>query len=437
MYPDLFRKHALPRGLVLGAGLCLATTAQATDLYRAGSDPTAMGAGAIISLSDSPLTALSANPALLSGLPDGGVFALQGLWVEARFVSSLGEAAEADEGPGILPEFAIKRDVTNSRWSWGAGFMVSSAMEADFRFNDPPGAADVSYGLQTHRASYVVAEVSGALSYRLSDKLAAGLSLGLLYNRNQLEAPYIFQSFAPLQGLKVLVDLDADDIAANAGFGLSWRLRDDLHVQLAYTLETEFEAEGQLDGNLAGLGLGIRQDFSYGVEVETALPALFTAGLSWSASDRLRIGLQFDRIAWGDSFDSLPITLTGGSNEDLNGVIGSDGLRDVAPLLWEDEDVWHLGAEYALDGGVILRAGFEDSEHPVPTRTLTPMTGAIIDRAFSLGARLPLSGRMLDLYYRYSDSETLRVDDSLLLSGEYNGSSLSLGLHSLGLSISF
>ena len=432
------KANAFPlTALCVGCAISFSPNLLATDLIRLSADPQARGSGDITGFSDSPLSAISANPAILGRLEDRVDLALNAVYVDARFTTKLGSTVEADNGPGIVPEFAIKRSIADSNWSWGAGLVVQSAMEADFYYIDPPGTAGVSYGPQTHRSSYSVIKGSGALSYEANDKLTVGFSLGVVQNRNQLEAPYIFQSHPVLAGLKVLVDLDVDDIAFNGGVGLEYQMSESVRFSLAYSAESDFNAEGDASGNLGQLGMGIQESFSYQARVDTGLPATLSAGVLWQATDRLTVGAQFDRVGWADTFDSLPITLTQGNNNDLNTFLGSTSIVDVAPLDWEDQDTVHLGIEYLMPAGRVLRLGVDGSHVPVPTSTMTPLTGAILERGFSAGTTFSVNDTTVDVYYRYSGGDDVSIIDSQLRGDEYDNTNLSLKIHSFGVSVSF
>lgn len=427
-------KTVLASGFVLG-GLLLSGFASATDLVRLTSSAGSEGAGSIVGIAPTPQTAVLANPALLSRMEDSMAFTVSGLHVNSDFTSKLGEVSTADSGPGLLPEFGIKGSVADSGWSWGAALTIQSALLADFEFTDPPGTAGVSYGVQRHRSEWVIAKAGAALSYQFNDRFSAGLTVGVAYNRNELEAPYIFQSHPVLTGLKVLVDLSADDIALTSGLGISYAVSDSVDFNLAYLLRTDFSADGDLSGNLGQLGLGIQEDFTYAANVETALPAVLLAGLSWRASEQLTLGLQWDRVHWQDSFETLPLRLTRGSNADLNTFLGESYIFDTAPLQWRDQDTFHVGGEYSMSGGVKLRFGYENTESPVPGRTFTPMTGAIFDRAYSAGMQFTMGRNVVDVAYRYSTGNDLHVLDSALAGNEYDGTQQSLSLHSLVFSI--
>ncbi len=423
--------------LTVATLLCASQSILATDLIRSGSSAATMGSGGVTGLSQDALTSLSSNPAYLASLENSNQVSVAALLVDSEFTSSLGETVAADSGPGIFPEFALSRRVADTPWTWGAGANVLSAMRADFQFADPIGASGVSYGHQTHRSEFVVVKLSAGVAYRISNALSIGASMGVAYNRNQLKAPYIFQSSPTLRGFKILADLDADDFALTTSVGINYQLNSDWQFNIAYNPEVSFSANGELIGDLAQLGLGIPQAFAYNANVKTALPTTLIAGLTWQASDRLQLGVQYDSIGWQKSFDTLPIRLTNGSNQELNRLVGDDFIEDTAPLNWDNQRAVHVGTVYTTKRGRTFRAGLENSNVPPPRSTLTPLTGAILDTVYSLGFDFPVAGAKVDFAYRYSVGSDTRVINSDLLAGEYSNSELSLKLHSVILSLSF
>lgn|GEM_PF-1498768 len=420
---------------LLSLTLLIAYPASATDLVRFTSSAASEGAGSIVSIAPTPQTAILANPAFLSTMADGSTLTLTALRVDSDFTSKLGESSPADAGPGLLPDLGIKGRFSESAWSWGAGMVIQSALSADFLFEDPPGTGGVSYGVQQHRAEWVIAKIAGALSYQFNENLSVGLSLGFAYNRNELEAPYIFQSHPLLRGSKALIDLSVDDFSLTALLGMHYAFSDALGFNLAYSLKTDFSSQGDLTGNLGQLGLGIAEDFAYAARIDTALPAAVLAGFNWRVSEQLTLAIQWDRIYWADSFESLPLQLSQGRNTELNNLLGSSELFDSAPLSWRDQDTLHVGGEYRLERGATLRFGLEDSESIVPGETFTPMTGAILDRAYSFGLQFTLGRRVVDLAYRYSTGDDLQIIDSQLAGDEYDGTRQTLALHSLVLTL--
>jgi long-chain fatty acid transport protein len=392
------------------SALCFTFQLQASDLYRIGASPESLGMGSVAGLTGDPLAAMSANPALLSGQSRQVVISVESMLVNAELTTRTGEQVSADKGPAFVPQVAASIPVGNSL-TLGLGAQVQSGMQASFVYNDPAGTLGVSYGRQVHESGYLVFNTAAALSWALNDDLSVGIQLGLAYNRNQLEAPYIFQSHPALKGLKVLVDLEVDEISPSLALGINYRLTEGTSFNLGWGIENSFHAEGELSGNLSQLGLGIQEDFRYQAVVDTGLPAFVSVGLIHRFNPVLRGGLQVDWINWKNTFRELPIHLTEGSNHDLNSFLGSNSIDDTAPLDWDNQTVVHLGGEYQRHGRH-YRIGYEHADVPVPTTTFTPMTGAIFRHAFMAGAGFQAGNMPVDVYYRFSTSgDATRVNN--------------------------
>lgn len=382
-----------------------------------------------------PLSAISGNPAWLAGLPRATQISMEAFGVDAELRSKLGERSDSTNSGGVLPEAAFALPLGDGRLVLGGGTKAFSATQARFFYTDPPGTLGVSYGPQKHEATYVVGGAALGLGWQATERLALGLQASVLYNRNQLRAPYIFQSHPVLKNLKVLVDLDANDIGWSYIAGLDYALSEALQLSVAYGGEADFSANGDLQGNLGRLGLGIRPTFNYNANVKTALPAFWSLALVGRVSPTTKVGLEYKQVQWQDNFETLPITLTDGDNAELNQFLGSTSLIDSAPLDWNDQDTWHIGLEQSI-GEYLFRLGYDYSTQAVPTSTMTPMTGAIFRNGFSMGLTMPMGERLMDVYYRFSTSSGNRhVNDSILAAGEHNGYALRLNLHSIGVSV--
>jgi len=324
-----------------------------------------------------------------------------------------------------------------NRLTLGASVSPVSSLEADWEFPDPPGALGVTFGQQTHKSSFIALRSAVGLGYQVNPRFSIGTSVGLIYNRNRLKAPYIFQSHpilaGALGGVKVLTNLEADGFGWNGVFSATYRLHDDVELGLSYTTETDFEATGTIRG-LAPLGIG---SFTHDAEVETHLPQIVSTGLSWEINDPLRIGFQVDWIDWSDAFEDLPLHLTNGTNAVLNGILGSTSIDDTAPLNWKDRFVYRLGLEYDWSEQLQLRAGYSFGESPVQSETLTPTTAAIMKHTLGFGAGYRMGKYNIDLAYQWDLPTEDGVGTSQLLAGEYNNSEVDVSIHWLSIAISF
>jgi len=144
---------------------------------------------------------------------------------------------------------------------------------------------------------------------------------------------------------------------------------------------------------------------------------------------------QLERWGWRDSFSSLPITLTNGSNAAINGLVGSNRIVEEVPLAWTNQLVRRAGVEFAWRPAVILRGGYAYGPSPVPTNTLTPMTAAIVEHTVGFGVGLLQGKTRLDVGYQWSPVAERRVQDTVLQGSEYDNTSVAVGVQGLVVSL--
>ena len=377
--------------------------------------------GSDLVFSGSPLGAMNSNPAALSRWKNHELqLSLTTAILDAEYSNSVSNDNEADSTPGLIPDFAYIHSLTD-RLTLGVAINPISAVEADWKFLDPPGAVG-SYGLQTHKSSFVALRSALGLGFEVTPEFSLGASVGLIYNRNRLKAPYIFQTATGLAGTKVLANLDADGIGWNRVFSGIYRPNEIFEFSLGYTTRTTFTADGTLRGTSDPvIGVG---DFAYDAEVKTALPQMISVGMGWQVTHPLRVGLQIDWIDWSDAFDRLPLTLTNGTNGALPATI-----NDVAPLDWEDRFVYRFGAEYDWSDKLQIRAGYSFGESPAPSETLTPTSAVIMKHTLGFGAGYRVGNYTIDLAYQWDLPTEDKTGTSRLLAGEYNGSRTDISIH--------
>ncbi len=416
----------------------LSFSANANGLLRngLGSRAASLG-GAGLAYSDDPLNAINSHPAGLSHTTDEIFeFGLSTAFLDAEYSNSQSQDNEADSWTGVLPEAAYSKRM-NDRLILGASISPVSALEADWNFIDPPGALGITFGPQEHKSSFLVLRTAAGFGYEVTPEFSVGASIGLLYNRNRLHAPYVFQSHpvlaGALGGAKVLANLEADGFGVNGVLSAGLKLSEKLQLMLSYTTKSSFDATGTIRG-LAPLGIGA---YEYDAEVETQMPQMLGGAIHWEASPQWRLGLQIDWIDWSDAFEDLPLHLTNGTNAALNGILGSNRIDDTAPLDWEDQIVYRFGAEYDWSEKLTLRGGYSYGDSPVQSEFLTPTTAAIIQHTISLGAGYQAGNYIIDLAYQWDLPTSDSVGNSGLLAGEYSNSEVDVSIHWLSIGIRF
>lgn len=420
------------------SALALASPTLANGVFRDGNSARAMSlAGADVAWARDPVAALASNPAGLSSLtrPELQIGALA-VRTEGSFQRPPDSNGSLDDRLRGAPDLAFALPLDRLPIVLGLSAGTDAAAIADWQYVDPAGGlgGTTSYGDREHRSELVLLRTALGAAIELHPRLRFGVSVGLLYNRNQLRSPFIFQSEPALQGAKTLLDLRTEGFGWDARAGLLFELTDSVQLGLAYRGQATVETDGTARGD-AGVQLGLPSlPFRYDAEVETTFPHQVSAGLSWQAHRRWRLAGQVDWIGWADAFRTLEVRLTDGDNAALNEVVGSSSLTDRIPLNWKDRWVLRSGVEFAATDRLTLRAGYAWGDSPVPAATLTPMTAAIATHTLGVGAGFQWGRCTFDLAYQYSPPTRVDVGTSALRSGEYSGSSTEVSIHQLALS---
>ena len=403
-------------------------------------------AGAGTAVAADPLDALFDNPAAL-----GQIDRLTAqLGVDAALVTGkFHDRVNADSvmtDAGAIPQFAAALPLGPVHLAVGVNPDI--AARTDWRYADAPGGADgrTTYGTRTDASETVLLRTALGASWQVQRTVSLGANVGLLYNKNTLETPYVFQTEPTLRRVKTLLDLDTDGFGYDAQVGARWQPVAPLVFSVSYTSRARLDTHGRATGNagvqLTNLGLGAaRHDFAYEAEVDNIFPQQLSAGLAWKPDPHLTLCVQFDWINWSDAFFKLPVHLTRGNNADLNGLVGANSLDDTVPLRWSDQYVERLGAEYTFHTHWTARAGYAYGNDPVPARTVSPLTAAITEHLLTAGVGFHVGHVTLDAAYQWQVPATARVGRSALAAGEYSHSvtevtvqqfSLTVGLQILG-----
>ena len=422
------------------------TAARANGIYRNGVGARAMSlGGADVAWAEDPLGAMSLNPAGLGFIKVPALdFSFAGAVLDAKFTNPANREGYLKDSLGGLADVALAIPA-GSRVTLGLGLIPDALLSANWRYTDAPGGLDgvTSYGFQKHRSEIILLRTALGAGVTLSENVSVGASLGVVYNRNTLQAPYIFQDQPALRGAKTLLDLGTDGFGVNGNFGVLFRPHPDWQIGLAYRTETRIRSHGAAAGNagvqfqsLGGLFALARPDFHYDAEVVNTLPQMISGGISWRAHPRLRLTTQVDWINWRDAFDRLRIKLSNGNNADLNGLTGGNSIEDFVPLDWQDRFVYRAGVDFAVSENFHVRGGYSYGRSPVPDSTLTPLTAAIAEHTFTTGVGYTRGRWQIDLAYQYDLPVAGRVDLSRLRAGEYSHSEVDLSVHWIGITTS-
>lgn len=431
-------------GLAALAALVFAESATAGGCsYRNGVDARSRGAaGAGAAWARGALAGMAENPAALAYVSERNLDAnLTSASTTGSFANAAGSSGALRSGPFLLPEAAYAEPLGDSRWTLGGGVTPEMMLAGDWRYEDPVGAAGASYGVQRHNSEFLLLRSAGGAAYRFSERLALGGTFGMVYNRNSLQAPYIFQDHPALRGLKTLLDLRTSGWAPDACFGGLFHATESLHAAAVYKTSLSFKSRGHASGDIgaqfAAIGVEAPSEWRYDAEVHTAAPHIATLGLAWEPLERISLAVQGEWHGWRSAAPDLPIFLTEGTNDAINNLLQSTALNDRAPFLWNDRWVGRVGGELALSRRWLLRTGYARSSRVVPDSTLTPLTADVTQNTLTWGVGFRGATNSFDFAYQWDLRENRSMDASSLAGGEYLGSRLGVGLHWLTASTGF
>jgi long-chain fatty acid transport protein len=423
----------MPIFLLAMFGIAASQTANAqlpTALGASYSAAAAGRAGTIAAETGDPIDAMQGNPAGLAGIAKPVLdLSLIGMTAEGSFRNSVDPHGNLSGNGGVLPYAAFGTRIGASRWHAGVSVLPEMLMRANWQYLDPPGTAGVSYGLQTNKSEIIAIRGATGLAWNMGSRFSAGATVGLDYNRNTLDAPYIFQEQPALAGLKVLLNLHTQGWGWNGSAGAQWQPMQRVRVGLAWKSGTFVQSHGNANGTASALFnvLGVPADptFHYQAEVDNRLPQTADAAVSFDVTRHVRLDVEGDLTNWATAFHRLPVKLKGGSNAVINSVAGSSAIEDEVWLRWHNQGTIRFGAEYPAKSTIVVRGGYAYSSDPVPSSTLTPLTAAIFRNEVAIGGGLRSERWKADLAYQAQLPASQSVGQSDLLAGEYSNSHVS------------
>ncbi|MDQ8190278.1 OmpP1/FadL family transporter [Roseibacillus persicicus] len=431
---------SIPRAMVLGTwafGLGVLTVS-GNGVLRWGFGAADSGAAGVFGgTGGDSLSTMQLNPAALTSL-QSSEWSLTGraLIGQGDFERSAG-GTSLDRSLGAFPEAAIVWRLPEQPLWFGVSFAPISALQAEWNYLDIPAeGSGVSYGAVGHESGFLALKTNAALAWKINSQWSVGASLGAVYSRVDFDAPFIFQTNPALAGAKVDLDLETDGWALSWDVGVLYEPTESLSFGLRLRPEVELDNEGSAYADFSAQAPGLTDPFNnYDASSRNVLPLMVGVGFSWQATERLRVGGWGEWFHWKDSFDEFAVALSGGSNDEINGAIGTDSPDDGVPLEWEDRIVVAFGAEYRLNEQWLLRGGWRYGASPIPSNLVTPLNASISEHAVTLGLGWQREDWRIDASYAVEFGSKQKVGTSGYRAAEYSNSSVDLTVHSIGVGV--
>ncbi len=214
-----------------------------------------------------------------------------------------------------------------------------------------------------------------------------------------------FESFARLSAEPSSVSNRGTEYDLGIGIRIGWigELRPGLRLGAQYTSRNWVMGSDEYDGLVAGASFDA--------------PPQWSVGVSWDATPKLTLAADFQRILFGD-IDAL--ANPGPTPAEIAGIIGAGrrlGADDGIGFGWIDQSVFKLGARYAWNERLTLRAGWNHASSQIPNREslINVASPATINDNAGIGASWRVTGGgELSLTYKHAFKKLNRDPASAL-----------------------
>ena len=247
------------------------------------------------------------------------------------------------------------------------------------------------------------------LAYKPSEKLSLGLSYSLPINLQYKNGTAQMDMTAQMNSAfgKVVAGI----MQQNPGY-------------------TAVQAQGAAMAQFSSLGIDLSKGATdtYTANATLGLPQSVTAGVSFSASHKLRLSMDLQWLNWANSFNTMNISLAGGTNANINRMLGTAGTIAIPfPLNWKNTIVIKTGAELQVSKKLQLRCGYAYGDNPVPETTIFPLFPAIVVHHASVGASLRVSKSVaINAAYEHAFRNDQKAAAESLVGTQFNNSTSGL-----------
>jgi len=235
-----------------------------------------------------------------------------------------------------------------------------------------------------------------SIAWKATDTLSLGAGLSIQYAKSTL---------TNLTGAGLLT-VEGDDYGWGFNLGALWQLSDATRIGLAYRSEVDQKLKGTAEFSVVTALNGP-------VTASVTLPDSASLSLVHQLNPRLELLADVTWTGWSD-FDELRIVRTNGT------------LLGVTQENWSDSYRYSVGANYRMNGKLILRGGVAYDETPVSDAFRTVRIPDESRTWLAFGAQYRLSDKTaLDFGYAHlfvKEAKINKTESGITLTGKYDSS---------------
>jgi len=308
-------------------------------------------------------------------------------------IPPLNGSVQSDSTSFFIPEIAYNR-LVQPNLSMGVTIYGNGGMNTDY----PQG----NFQCPTPTGTFVSANMlcgSGRLGVNLTQLIIAptfaykvapdhGIGIAPLLALQRFSAVGV-QAFGSLSSSPSNVTNTGDSISRGVGLRVGYlgRLSTLVTVGASFATKTSMSKFERYQGLFANQG-------------EFDIPGDVTLGVSLHPTKDWTIAADYERILYGQ----VASVNNPSTNQAPLGAAGGPGFG------WQTVNVWKLGAEYALNSDLTLRAGYNKSDNPVQARDVTfnILAPGVVQDHFTLGFTYGLGvSSELTMAYMYAPSKSV------------------------------
>ncbi len=267
----------------------------------------------------------------------------------------------------------VSKSMGDFRW----GFSITSPAGLKKRWDTP------FQKLFAQEFSLENIELSPSFGYKISDNLAIGGGIRLLYSRGK-----VYSDGGAIAPIKRQMKGDTTEFGYN--LALLFKPTDEINLAATYRSNINIKEKGK--ANLFFFGAAKQ----YGADVTVPLPAALNLAISKSWNNRFTLEFNYERTYWS-KYKNLDFNY----DEAVQNPFLLSAFDAPLPRDWKDTDTFRIGATYKLNESFTAMAAFAIDETPVPSRTI--------------GFELPDSdAKIVSAGFRYKQSENLSFGAAVL-----------------------
>ena len=374
-------------GMIGFAGSCYATNGY--QLMGIGAYQKSMG-GAVTAKPGSAMTAIT-NPAGLAKIPDRADFSMEAFMPDRNtdFSGTGGDKVDSDTKLYGVPAIGWKGPVSEgSDLYFGGGMYGTSGMGVDYAQTQmttdyPAPGVDMYWDGYSNIAFW---QMAPALAGKVNDQFSWGVSINIDYQSVAFKQRV--QADTNGDGLTdtTVGNFDLSKSAQVFGYGLSFGVLFDVSDSL--TLGASYKSKQYFPNMKYNLGYGDIQNQAFigapfagpggelpagTYKLDLDYPQQAAVGVAFKVMPQFTVSADVKWINWSDTMEELKIK--GG------------GVTIPYEANWDDQWVYALGLEFAVNEQLKLRAGFNYAEAPfgdsdVANNLILP---AVVEQHYALG----------------------------------------------------